>query len=178
MKIRYLIAIGLLIAALTSCVAPVTSNHPSKPLAEKQKDYVECMATANQAAYGAGNWSSDPAIRSAIFANARDQYLAMCLESRGWYQGATPHASPPPPAPALMDAHVFRQCAQVALSKLGLYHGQVDGEESPMWRDVWRRYLDSHVELRHDERQSEGRRVIDRELTATHKRINWDACPS
>src|SRR5919108_3155750 len=71
------------------CVAPVTYDHPSKALAEKQWDHVECMATANQAAAGAGGWSSDPAIRSAIFANARDQYFAICLESRGWVRGGT-----------------------------------------------------------------------------------------
>jgi hypothetical protein len=54
----------------------------AKPLAGRQQDYVEYLATANQAAYGVGNWSSDPAIRSVIFPYARDQYFAMCLESR------------------------------------------------------------------------------------------------
>jgi hypothetical protein len=160
------------------CVAPVTYDHPGKALAEKQRDHVECLATANQAAYGAGNWSSDPAIRNAIFQNARDQYFAMCLESRGWSQGSPPPGAPPPPAPPRLDARVFRQCTQVALAKLGLYAGQLDGDESPVWRDVWRRYTESHAELRNDERQSEIRRVIDRELAAIHERINWDACVS
>ena len=81
-----IIVLGLFAAGYA---APVMYNHPSKPLAEKQRDAVECLATANQAAYGAGGWSSDPAIRNAIFQNARDQYFAMCLESRGWVAGAT-----------------------------------------------------------------------------------------
>jgi hypothetical protein len=170
--------LSLFALCIAGCAAPVTYNHPSKPMAEQQKDYVECLATANQAAAGAGNWSSDRAIRSAVFANARDQYFAMCLESRGWSQGAPPSGAPPPPAPPRLDARVFRQCTQVALAKLGLYTGQPDGDESPAWRDVWRRYTESHAELRHDERQSEIRRVIDRELAAIQERINWEACVS
>jgi hypothetical protein len=47
-----IIVLGLFV---TECAAPVTYNHPSKPLAEKQRDTVECLATANQAAYGSGN---------------------------------------------------------------------------------------------------------------------------
>jgi len=168
----------VLLCGLAGCVTAPVYNHPSKSLAEKQKDYVECMATASQAAQGAGSGFSDRALRSGFFEYARDRYLAMCLESRGWSQGAQPSTAPPTPTPPRMEAHVFRQCAQVALSKLGLYKGQVDGDESPMWQDVWRRYLDSHVELRNDERQSKIRMVIDRELTAIHERINWDACLS
>jgi hypothetical protein len=41
-------------------------------------------------------------------------------------------------------------------------------------RAIWH----SHVELRNDERQSEVRKVIDRELAAMHEHINWDACLS
>jgi hypothetical protein len=170
-------ALGLSALYIAGCAAPVTYNHPSKPMAEQQKDYVECLATANQAAAGAGSWSSDPAIRSGIFANARDRYFAMCLESRGWSQGAS-SSPPPPPAPPRLDARAFRQCTQVALAKLGLYAGPLDGDESPAWRDVWKRYTESRAELRNDERQSEIRRVIDRELAARQERINWEACVS
>jgi hypothetical protein len=83
-----------------------------------------------------------------------------------------------PIPPPRMDARLFRQCTQVALAKLGLYAGQPDGDESPVWQDVWKRYTESRAELRYDERQSEIRRVIDRELTAIHEHINWDACMS
>jgi hypothetical protein len=55
-----------------------------KPTREQQRDRVECQALAAQAAQGAGIWSSDPAIRAAIRANAQDSQLIQCLESRGW----------------------------------------------------------------------------------------------
>ena len=49
---------------------------------------------------------------------------------------------------------------------------------SPMWEEVWIRYLDSHVDLAHDQRQAPIRMVIDQELAAIHEHINWDACAS
>jgi hypothetical protein len=57
---------------------------PHKTLSERQTDAVECQALAAQAATGAGAWSRDRAIRAAIYDNARDQYLAQCLQGRGW----------------------------------------------------------------------------------------------
>jgi hypothetical protein len=61
---------------------------------------------------------------------------------------------------------------------LGIWDGPADGENSPRWEAVWGRYLDSHVELSHDQRQAPIRMVIDRELAAIHERINWEACTS
>ena len=113
--------LGVLGVLVVGCVAPVTSDHPSKPLAEKQRDTVECLATANQAAYGAGNWSSDRAIRSAIFQNARDQYFAMCLESRGWVRGDTSSPRPSNWVSAEPDQNPERRCQQEALYVLGYY---------------------------------------------------------
>ena len=136
--------LSLVALLVAGCVTPVTYDHPGKALAEKQRDHVECLATANQAAYGAGNWSSDRAIRSAIFDNARDQYFAMCLQSRGWVAHTPPPASPrspPPPAkspqpprqplvPASFraaNAEAQRRCLQDALYFLGQYSGPRDG---------------------------------------------------
>ena len=42
--------LSLLPLLVAGCMAPVTYDHPRKALAEKQRDYVECMATASQAA--------------------------------------------------------------------------------------------------------------------------------
>jgi hypothetical protein len=102
--------LSVLALLVTGCAAPVTYDHPGKPLAEQQRDTVECMATANQAAAGAGSWLRDPAIQSGVFANARDQYFAMCLESRGWVAGATgqPRPSNQVSAEPLKDAK--RRC--------------------------------------------------------------------
>jgi hypothetical protein len=168
----------VLLCGLAGCVTAPVYNHPSKPLAEKQKDYVECMATANQAAQGAGGYFSDRAMRSGFFEHARDRYLAMCLESRGWSQGAQSSAAPSAPPPPRMEEHDFRQCAQVALVKLGKWDGPVNGEDSPRWREVWGRYLDSHAETSHDHRQVSIRMVIDRELATIRERMNWEACAS
>ena len=47
--------LGVLSVIIVGCIAPVASDHSRKPLAEKQRDTVECLATANQAVYGAGS---------------------------------------------------------------------------------------------------------------------------
>jgi hypothetical protein len=79
------VLIALLLSSLTGCVtAPRPSLDAQKPLEDKQRDVVECQALAAQAATGAGGWASNRAVRSAFYDHARDQYLAMCLESRGW----------------------------------------------------------------------------------------------
>jgi hypothetical protein len=169
-------------------------NHPSKPLAEKQKDAVECLATANQAAYGTGNWSSDPAIRNALFQNARDQYFAMCLESRGWSAHTPPSAPPrsaPSPAPLpkpprqplvpasfrAADAEAQRRCLQEALYFLGHYAGPRDGGDSVAWQQALQHYLavrghDTDPAPSHEEILL----ILDRDLAAQTKSINWSVC--
>ena len=57
---------------------------PRKPLAVRQADVAECQALAAQAAAGAAVWSRNPAMRAALTDNAREQYLAKCLQGRGW----------------------------------------------------------------------------------------------
>jgi hypothetical protein len=175
-------ALSLLALLVVGCVAPPAPamyNHPTKSLAEKQQDAIECSALASQAAQGAGGWSSDRAVRGAIYANARDQYLTMCLESRGWYQGAVPTQAPTPVENApRQDAGVFRRCAQAALVTLGLWDGPVDGEDSPRWVEIWGRYLDNHMATAHDHRQTTSRAVIDQELAARGQHMNWDRCGS
>ena len=137
--------LSVLSLLVSGCVAPVTYDHPSKPLAEKQRDHVECLATANQAAAGAGQWSSDPAIRSAIFDNARDQYFAMCLESHGWVRGGTsgprPSTSSSPSQEGTPRAIALRQCNQQAFSRLGWYDGPIDGLPSDAWKEAVQGYM-------------------------------------
>jgi hypothetical protein len=133
--------LSLLALVAAGCAAPITYDHPTKPFAEKQRDHVECMATANQAAAGAGGWSSDPAIRSAIFDNARDQYFAMCLESRGWSQGAPPPQAPALPQEGTPRAIALRQCNQQAFSGLGWYNGPLDGLPSEAWKEAVQGYM-------------------------------------
>jgi hypothetical protein len=217
--------LSLLTLIVAGCAAPFTYNHPTKPLAEKQRDHLECLALANQAAMGAGGWSSDPAIRQGFFAHARDQYFLTCLQSRGWVAQPrtpvhntylarrpdgtlfeshaelmeylkehpedkarieaqtrmTPGSAPAPtpaPTPVKMDDDAFRQCTQLALSKLGLYHGPFKTDWTPEWQAVWQRYLDWHAELRNDQRQAAIRAVLDRELAAIQDPLDWQTCTS
>jgi hypothetical protein len=179
MSMHRLIVTGVLTGALWGCVAaqPWTAD---KPLQARQQDVVECTALAAQAAQGAGAWSSDPIMRAAFFENARDQYLAICLQSRGWYQGQpapqTSFQTPPGTpisTPPMQEERVFRQCTQVALGKLGLWDGPVDGEASPARDVVWQRYVESRKDLVNDQRQAQIRMVINHELAAIHQSIDW-----
>jgi hypothetical protein len=76
----------LCLALLAGCaLGPQPSlDAPRKPLAARQADAVECQALAAQAAAGAEVWSRNPAMRAALTDNAREQYLAKCLQGRGW----------------------------------------------------------------------------------------------
>ena len=198
MSLHRLVALGMIAVALAGCTGvtrsrtkmpaePDSGSTPpqwtaDKPFEARRQDFVECLARASQAARSIASGVKDRATRAAVLEDARGHYMALCLQSRGWYQGTTltPGAeAPPPTAPVqVQDAHGFRQCAQAALVKLGVYHGPVDGDNSPVWEEVWIRYLDSHVDLAHDQRQALIRMVIDRELAAIHEHIHWDACTS
>jgi hypothetical protein len=76
---------------LTACVVGPQGywRAPDRADVNRQKDNIECQAMAGQAATGAGTWSSDPAIRSAIFDHAKGQYFAQCVQSRS-YTWVTP----------------------------------------------------------------------------------------
>jgi outer membrane biogenesis lipoprotein LolB len=79
------LALLLAMLLLTACaMGPQPYLDTSKPSDARQRDLVECQAIAAQSAQGQGAWFSDPAMRAATFANARDTYLAQCLQSRGW----------------------------------------------------------------------------------------------
>ena len=67
---------------------------------------------------GAGGWPSDRTIRRAIYDNACDQYLAICLESRGWTRGGT-SASTAPTVNVESPQDPERRCQQGALYILG-----------------------------------------------------------
>jgi hypothetical protein len=198
MSLHRLVALGMIAVALAGCTGvtrsrtkmpaePDSGSTPpqwtaDKPFEARRQDFVECLARASQTARSIASGARDRATHAAVLEDARGHYMALCLQSRGWYQG-TPLApgeeAPPRTAPVqVQDAHGFRQCAQAALVKLGVYHGPVDGDDSPMWEEVWIRYLDSHVDLAHDQRQAPIRMVIDQELAAIHEHINWDACAS
>jgi hypothetical protein len=169
-----IIVLGLFVAG---CAAPVTYNHPSKPLAEKQRDTVECLAMANQAAYGAGNWSSDPAIRNAIFQNARDQYFAMCLESRGWVAGVTGQPRPTNQVSAEPPKDAERRCQQEALSLLGYYDLWRDGRDSWWWQQALQRYQTNKGLTMEDlEAAARLRTAIDNDLQAQGSVDRWRHC--
>jgi hypothetical protein len=76
----------LCLALLAGCaLGPQPSlDAPRKPLAARQADAVECQALAAQAAAWAGVWSRPPVMRATLADNAREQYLAKCLQGRGW----------------------------------------------------------------------------------------------
>jgi hypothetical protein len=167
-------ALSLLMAG---CVAPVTYDHPSKALAEKQRDHVECLATANQAAYGAGNWSSDPAIRSAIFQNARDQYFAMCLESRGWVRGSASGPRPSNWVSADPEKDLERGCQQGALHVLGYYDAWQDGRDSWWWQQALQRYqMTKGLDAQDPDTPTRLRTAIDEDLQAQGAADQWRRC--
>jgi hypothetical protein len=168
--------LSLLALFVAGCVAPVTYNHPSKSLPEKQHDYVECMATASQAAQGAGGWSSDRAIRGAIYDNARDQYLAMCLESRGWTRGGTSATTAPVvSAEPLKDPE--RRCQQGALSILGYYDLWRDGRDSWWWQQALQRYQATKgLDAQDPDALVRLRTAIDEDLQARGAVDPWRRC--
>lgn len=57
---------------------------PNRADLNQSKDDLECRALANQAATGAGNWSSDRHLRDAFYQQAVTQYYVQCVESRGY----------------------------------------------------------------------------------------------
>jgi hypothetical protein len=61
----------------------------------------------------------------------------------------------------------------VAVGKLGLWEGPVDGEASPAWDVVWQRDVESRKDLVNDQRQAQIRMVINHELAAIHQSIDW-----
>ena len=135
------------------------------------------MATANQAAYGAGNWSSDPAIRNAIFQNARDQYFAMCLESRGWVAGATAQARPSNQVSAEPLEDAERRCQQEALYLLGYYDAWRDGRDSPWWQQALHRYHTSRgLKTEDPDAPARLRAAIDEDLQAQGSVDQWRRC--
>jgi hypothetical protein len=181
---RILLMAALLSVALVGCAGVAQPQWTAnKPLQSRQQDVVECAALAAQAAQGAGSWSSDRAIRAGIFDNARDQYLLLCLQSRGWYQGLPPTtAAPrPPPPPRVTTVRAVRRCHQAALVKLNLWDGPAHGDDSPRWGEVWigyvKRRLQPYESLTIEQRHAGIHAVIDQELAAIHAEpINWDAC--
>jgi hypothetical protein len=169
--------LSLVALLVAGCVAPVTYDHPGKALAEKQRDHVECLATANQAAYGAGNWSSDRAIRSAIFDNARDRYFAMCLESRGWVRGGTSGPRPSNWVGAEPDKDPERRCQQGTLYMLGYYDSWRDGRDSWWWQQALQRYQTTKgIEAQDPDAPAHLRAAIDEDLQAQGHADQWRRC--
>jgi hypothetical protein len=182
---RYPRIIKIILAiTLTGCAA-TPQWIADKPLPARQQDVVECSAMAAQAAQGTGSWSSDRAIRTGLFENARDQYLAMCLQSRGWYQGS------PAPVTSAQNPPVShaRRCLQLALSRVGGWNGPVDATDSPSWQDTWAAYVESRNGLAHrtavpgaageqftPTERITAIRAINAELAATGASINWQSC--
>ena len=58
---------------------------PFSDMALQQRDLVECAALAGQAAQGQGAFFSDRAFRAGYEGALREDYLARCLVSRGWW---------------------------------------------------------------------------------------------
>jgi hypothetical protein len=185
-RIYWILCVLSLLAG--GCVAPVTYDHRGKTLAEKQRDTVECLATASQAASGAGGWSSDPALRSAIFQHARDQYFAMCLESRGWVRGSTSSPGPPNwvsagiPGPsnwvsAEPDKDPERRCQQGAFYVMGYYDLWRDGRDSWWWQQALQRYQTTKgLDASDPEATTRLRTAIDEDLQAKGNADQWRRC--
>jgi hypothetical protein len=75
----------LLSALLAGCVAPGQQAYWRAPDdANRQKDHLECLALANQAAMGAGAWTGVDPIAAAFRDQAAGQYYMQCLQSRGY----------------------------------------------------------------------------------------------
>ena len=174
LKSRWPLGAVLVMLGVVGCAAQVVYDQPTKPLAEKQRDHVECLATANQAAYGAGDWWSDRAMRTATFQIARDRYFAMCLESRGWRAGQprpSDHVSAEPPK----DAE--RRCQQEALFQLGYYDLWRDGRDSLWWQQALPRYQTTKGLSPEDpETPARLRTAIDEDLQVRGRVDEWRQC--
>lgn len=71
-----------LIGCATGPTPYIDASH--KPTQAQQQDLLECQALASQAASGAGGFWTDVTLRNAAYHQARAQYLAACLQQRGW----------------------------------------------------------------------------------------------
>ena len=170
MSIYRLIVTGVLAHILGCVAAPQWTA--DKPLQARQQDVVECLALASQAAQGAGSWSSDRAIRAAVFENARDQYLGICLQSRGWYQ--RPSTSSPTSAPEPVRGYPCFSSVWAGGSRqfgaLGWPRGM---EDLPRGRKSGSAICAARVvETIHYRRQASIRLVLDRDSAAIQQRIN------
>jgi hypothetical protein len=183
---RRLCALALLVLALwlSGCVSGPQPylDAPQKTVQEKQTDGVECQALAAQAATGAGSWSRDRAVRSAFYDNAREQYLAQCLQGRGWAWQSAPSAPieltiRPAAAVRPADYDRMRYCQQEVLWFLRYYGGPRDGGDNPVWQRIWHVYLAEHgLAIEPAPTQAQIQLVIDRDLAARHQSLNWEAC--
>ena len=85
MKTAKLLLLAAMMSACTACATmPQGYWRAPSETANRAQDDLECRALANQAAMGAGGWSSDRAIRAAFYDEAVQQYFNQCVESRGY----------------------------------------------------------------------------------------------
>ena len=75
--------------ALTACAIGPQPYWQGVEGRNRAQDDLECRAMANQAAMGAGAWSSSSPVQAAIRDHAAQQYFNQCVHSRG-YQWVMP----------------------------------------------------------------------------------------
>ena len=80
---------GVLVLVLLSLTACATGRKaylqaPAGDDVNQQKDHLECLALASQAAQGAGSWSSMAPVRAAFYDEAKRRAYGQCLQSRGY----------------------------------------------------------------------------------------------
>jgi hypothetical protein len=87
---KILLVLSFLLICTACAIGPQPYwESPAGMAANRQQDDLECSALAAQAASGAGDWSSDRAIRAGIYQHARQNYYNQCVQSRG-YRWVTP----------------------------------------------------------------------------------------
>jgi hypothetical protein len=75
--------------SLTACAMAPQGHWAGGSDRNRAQDDLQCRAMANQAAMGAGSWTSVSPVQAAIRDNAAEQYYNQCVQSLG-YQWVTP----------------------------------------------------------------------------------------
>jgi starvation-inducible outer membrane lipoprotein len=82
---RWLLLMGFLFGLAACATAPQPYiKAPEGSEANQQKDHVECLALAAQAAQGAGGFTSVAPVQAAFYDEAKQRYYVQCLQGRGY----------------------------------------------------------------------------------------------
>jgi hypothetical protein len=75
--------LSLTVAAIGLCTACAMGSYPQSTYTpQMSQTEMACLTFASQSASGAGQWSSDRAMRAAIYDNVKAQYYQQCMANK------------------------------------------------------------------------------------------------